>query len=67
MFEAMQKEAVRIEAKVVCPECSASAEAEFSAKGGKVRVNCPDCKKVRERIIQYGGGAVIGEGDNSNQ
>ena len=67
MFEAMEKDTVRIGTKVLCPECSGSAEAEFSAKEGKVRLNCENCKKVRERIIQYGGGAVIGESHNSDQ
>lgn len=67
MFEAMQKETARIEAEVVCPECLGSAEAAFSAKKSVVRVDCRNCGKVREKIIQYGAGAVIGDTDNSDQ
>jgi len=62
----MKKDTVRIEAEVTCPECSGSAEADFSAKEGVVRLNCENCGKVREEIIQYGGGAVVGESDNGH-
>jgi transcription elongation factor Elf1 len=58
---AAQKETLKFDAIVLCPECNGQAEIRVSRKQGNGKIECGDCGIVRNGVIQYGAGLIIGD------
>lgn len=63
-LEAMKKERVELNAIVLCPECHEKSEVHFSRRNANVTIECPECGKVRDEIVSFGGGAIVGDLDD---
>lgn len=60
-MRAMDKQSVKIDAFVGCPDCGKSSEIRFSRKEGNIKIECPDCRIVVDKTVWYGPGATVGE------
>jgi len=59
-MQAMDKQSVKIDAFVGCPNCEARSEIRFSRKYGNLKLECSDCGIVHDETVWYGVGAVVG-------